>query len=150
MIKQLTSAFGAELTPVDYFNKGVVDLLEGRIQDAIRNFTSSIQLDPMHTGPCASAYANRGTAWNVIDRFTQALEDFDAALQMMLFLPEAHFGRGVAHAKLQDFDQALLDFNACVEINPGAPEYYQERALVLYQLNRYSEADPRYRRRHAS
>ena len=125
------------MTTEVHFKRGVVHLMEGRIQAAISDFTAAIHLGDN----CAAAYANRGTALNMIDRFEQAIEDFNIALIIDPRMEEAFFGRGAAHMQIQRCEQAVLDFTACIKLSSCKHEYYLERALALYQLDCYSESE---------
>jgi tetratricopeptide (TPR) repeat protein len=74
-------------------------LLNGRVQDAINACSKAIELD----GSCAEAYSKRGTAWNMIDRHLEAIEDFDQAVKINPRFEPALFGRGFAYIHLQQF-----------------------------------------------
>ena len=126
-------------TTETHFKRGVLRLLEGSIQAAISEFTAVINDD----NTFAAAYANRGTALNMIDRFEQAIEDFNAALQINPHMIEAFFGRGAAHMQMKRYEQAVVDFTACIKSGSFELEYYMMRALALNELDCYeqSEAD---------
>jgi len=124
-------------SPIEFFQNGVKHLLAGDIKQGIHDFTKAIELEPNF----ASAYANRGTALNMIDRFDESIQDFDAAIRIHPAHEEALFGRGIAHMHGQNYSRAVEDFTACIKLNENKIEIYIQRALALYQLENYRRAD---------
>ena len=122
---------------IGYLKRGFAHLIEGRIQDAISDFSNAIKLD----GSLADAYANRGLAWNIIDRHVEALADFDQAIKIEPRSTTAFFNRGCAYMHLRDFERAQLDFSTCITLNSGEKEYYLMRATAWYHLGRLTAAD---------
>jgi tetratricopeptide (TPR) repeat protein len=53
----------------------------------------------------------------------------------------ALFGRGVAYMNLGDNEYATEDFATCVKVNPWRIELHIQKAMALFQLEKYREAD---------
>ena len=62
------------------YYRGVDNLLEGRLADAIANFTQAIELDPQR----ANAYLLRGIAYKGVGETVGAEADYEKAEQLRL------------------------------------------------------------------
>jgi tetratricopeptide (TPR) repeat protein len=113
----------------------VILLQMGRIQDAIKDFTTAIELKNF-----VPAYTNRGTAFNIIDRFQEAKLDFDTALAIEPNFRAALFNRGITSYRLGLHQDSIADFTLCLELNPRDIETYLSRVRCLFELERYTEA----------
>ncbi len=149
---------------VPYYYRGLVYIDQGKVNEAIDDFSKAIEID----GHFPQAYAARGTAYLMISRPAKASEDFDKALQldpnnattyvnrarayMGLQMNDeaeadlnraieldpklvaAYFNRGVLNMLNQEPEKALEDFNQCIAINPNAPAPYFNRAVTNIEL----------------
>ena len=149
---------------VPYYYRGLVYIDQGKVQEAIEDFTKALELDKHFP----QAYAARGTAYLMTSRPAKAAEDFNKALQLdpnnattyvnraralmgLQMLEEAeqdlnraieinpnllpaYFNRGVLYMLQQRTEDALKDFDKCVEINPNAPAPYFNRAVAYIEL----------------
>ncbi len=149
---------------VPYYYRGLVYIDQGKVMEAIDDFTKAIELDKHFP----QAYAARGTAYLMTSRPAKAAEDFNKAIQLdpknattyvnraraymgLQMLEEAesdlntaiklnpnllpaYFNRGVLFMLQQRTEEALADFNKCVEINANAPAPYFNRAVAYIEL----------------
>jgi len=149
---------------IPYYYRGLVYIEDGKVNEAIEDFTKAIELDSHFP----QAYAARGTAYLMISRPAKAAEDFNKALQldpknattyvnraralMGLQMNEeaeadldkaieldpklvaAYFNRGVLRMLNQETEKALEDFNQCIAINPNLPAPYFNRAVAYIEL----------------
>jgi len=149
---------------IPYYYRGLVYIEEGKVTEAIDDFTKAIELDSHFP----QAYAARGTAYLMVSRPAKAAEDFNKALQldpknattyvnrarayMGLQMNEeaeadldraieldpklvaAYFNRGVLRMLNQDTEKALEDFNQCIAINSNTPAPYFNRAVAYIEL----------------
>jgi len=149
---------------VPYYYRGLVYIEQGKVNEAIDDFTKAIELDSHFP----QAYAARGTAYLMISRPAKAAEDFNKALQLDPMnattyvnraraymglqmnkeaeadldravqldpqLVAAYFNRGVLRMLNQDTEKALEDFNQCIAINPNTPAPYFNRAVAYIEL----------------
>ncbi len=149
---------------VPYYYRGLVYIEEGKVMEAIDDFTKAIEIDSHFP----QAYAARGTAYLMTSRPAKAAEDFNKAIQLdpnnpttfvnraraymgLQMLEEAeadlnraieldpnllpaYFNRGVLYMLQQRTEEALADFNKCVEINANAPAPYFNRAVAYIEL----------------
>ncbi len=73
-------------------------------------------------------------------RFTQAIVDFNRAVELKPDLEDAYYNLGLAYYKQGNLMQAVSSFNKAIEINPQDTHAYNNRAIVYYQLKEYGKA----------
>jgi len=101
----------------------------GRIEDALRDFSASLSIEP--NDPLV--LFNRGIVrllWNDIDA---ALEDFNDSLTLRED-PLALVNRGIALTTAGRHDEALTDFDRALDLDPGDPIARLNRASLLYVM----------------
>ena len=76
-------------------------------QKTIADFDKAISLDPNF----ASAYTNRGVAYNNLQQYQSAIADFSKAIALNPDFAEAYHGRASAYLNLSDFKNAFSDIN---------------------------------------
>jgi tetratricopeptide (TPR) repeat protein len=82
-----------------YYNRGCAHLAAGSLENAIADFTASIELK--ETGPLAyMAFNNRGIAYAKQSKFDKALLEFNRAIDINSKDPLAHKNRALALKKL--------------------------------------------------
>ena len=91
-----------------YLNRGVAYFGVNKIDDAIKDFTKAIQLDP----ELGAAYHNRGLAYCKKMLPNQAIEDFTKAIQLDKRLVNAYNSRGIVWLFLGNWDNAGADLSA--------------------------------------
>jgi len=83
-------------------------------EEAIGVFTESIQLDPSN----ASAYLNRGMAYERINHIQQAIADFSKAIELAPDYAKAYYVRGTLLWYLDD-DTSIRDLRTAAELGYG-------------------------------
>lgn len=130
-----------------YLNRGNDRCLQNRYNDAIRDYTIAIDLNPQSL----LAYQNRGLAYVITDDLNKALLDcnrylalrgtYDADGNMIDTRLSSVLGnRGLIFFRMNQFEKAIADFNAAVKLNPYNPNNYLNRAFVFYRLGRVEQA----------
>ena len=72
--------------------------------------------------------------------FTQAISDFNKAIEINPNDAEAYNNLSVLYAIKGDLSIAMSDFNKAIEINPKICDAYKNRALIYYQLKKYDQS----------
>jgi len=85
-------------------------------------------------------YNNRGAVYMKMNRFAQALADFESAVQMRSKQSDAQHNRGVALKAMKRFEDALGAFDACLEIEPSNYSALCGKSEVLASLDRFEDA----------
>jgi tetratricopeptide (TPR) repeat protein len=118
-------------------------LSESDYNKAIADYTAAMKLDPLiESRTPADVYYERGKQHLENRNFTQAIEDFNKAIQLdkhmnlELELAEAYQSRGYDHYKHGGFpfDEAIADYIMAIELDTNNARYYQGRAYIYGTL----------------
>jgi len=91
-----------------YLNLGALLCEGGHCDDAVRLFTQGIERRPDEP----LLYFNRAVALEDLNRFGEALESYDLALQLDPELADAHFNAGRLHDELGHHQRAIRHYSA--------------------------------------
>ena len=86
------------------------------------------------------AYTSRGTAYNYLGNYKQAIEDYGRAIEINPRLAEAYYNRGKTYHGLGNYKQAIEDYSRALEIKPGLAEVFINRGVAYYNLGNYKQA----------
>jgi tetratricopeptide (TPR) repeat protein len=114
-----------------YFNRGVVNQDEGKLAEAIADYTSAVTLDPEYS----EAYYNLGVSRESQGDFTGAIEDYSQAIQLKPKYAEAYNNRGALLKVKGDLVGAVMDFNTSIRLNPLSPQSYANRGAIRLSQN---------------
>ena len=136
------------LTAQDYFRRGFRASSEGHTQEAVKEYSKAIELDPSF----ASAYHNRGILYNDLGEYPKSLKDYSKAIELNPTYVSAYYGRGNTYYDLGEHQKALEDYNKVIELDPsfafaynGRGNVYRglgERQKALDDYNKAIELDP--------
>ncbi len=109
-----------------------------RLDEVINSFSlkkQSLNVSDI-TPQTAEDYNNRGTDYYNQNNFTQAMSDFNKALEINPNCAPAYSNRGFLYDKQGNFTQAITDYNKALEIDSNyAPAYNNRGALYEKQGN---------------
>ena len=88
----------------------------------------------------AQADVGLGNALQDMERFEEALTNFDRALQMQPNLAEIYLNRGNVLSDLFRFAEANTAYEVALRINPNLAAAHCYRAIALHALGRFDEA----------
>ena len=74
------------------------------------------------------------------DRPREAIENYGAALELALHLPELYCNRGIAYAKLGKYQLATRDFDSALDLNSQNQDVYYYRAMAHLVLGNIGQA----------
>ena len=86
------------------------------------------------------AYNYRGSAYDSLGNYKQAIEDLNRAIEIKPRLAEAYNNRGIAYNGLGNYKQAIEDLNRAIEIKPGYAIAYNNRGNAYKSLGNYKQA----------
>lgn len=121
---------------------GVIAARAGDPAGAVELISRAIGVEPKR----ASAYCNRGLAFEALDRAEAALADYDAAVALDARFWGGYFNRAKLRRRLRRFETALADYDAAIAIHSARAEAFAGRADVLFALERWEEALASYER----
>ena len=116
-------------------------LAEERIDDALRELTATLDLDPGDT----DAHLNRGFIYSRQKKWEQARAAFDRALLLGSNKADAFFNAGRARVHLHRIEEALPFFARAVAMKPHRATYHFELGNAYRSLKRIDEALTEYR-----
>lgn len=96
---------------------------QGKYDEAIKEFTAAIELDPTLT----SAYLGRGQVYCLQSRGLMALTDYSTAIELDPNNAPAYYGRGWAQLSNSAWDGAVSDFSKSLELQPDQDRAYNGR-----------------------
>jgi len=77
----------------------------------------------------STAYYNRGFSKNELRNFSEAISDFNEAIEINPQYSQAYLNRGYSKHHLGDYYGAISDFNKAIEINPYNGLTYSNRGI---------------------
>ena len=121
----------------DYFQDGLLALNAGEYETAIALLTKAINLS---LGDLSEIYLYRGEAYAYIERYEQAMADFNEALRHNAYLADAYNERGNILRLRGSLQLAIADYAAAITLAPNHYEAYYNRALTYEDLKQYRAA----------
>lgn len=118
---------GAAADDEDMFKMGLRLMGEKRYDEAIRAFSTAIEIIPADY----QAYNSRGVARALTGDFDSAIDDYNKALEIRPRYAEAYNNRGYARIQRGQLRAALDDFGKALEINPLFVGAYNNKAWIL-------------------
>ena len=119
--------FEARAQDEDWFDKGHKLLRQQRYDDAIKAFSTAIEIIPRDY----QSYNYRGVTWALKENFDRAMADYSKAIEIRPRYAEAYNNRGFAHTQTGNLKAALNDYTRALEINPYLVDAYNNKAWVL-------------------
>ncbi len=105
--------------------KGVTAWEAGDLDLVITSFTRCINEGNLTMANMASAYYNRGNAYEQRGRYDQAIRDYDEVIYLDPGYAAAYLNRANAHQGKGDYDQAIQDYDEIIRRSPNfVPAYY--------------------------
>ncbi len=109
---------------------------QGRLDEAIKEFTKAIELDPLF----AETYNGRGLVYSSLSQFERAIKDYDQAISLNPQYAEAYYNRGLAYFYLGQFERAIREYDRAIFLDPQYAVAYANRARSYTLLGMDAEA----------
>jgi tetratricopeptide (TPR) repeat protein len=114
-------------------------------KDDVETCTRAIEHGRLKVRDMASTLVNRGIVLAAQERYQDALEDYNRAMDIMPELPEPYVGRGNLLFLADRLELAVADYNKALELNLGRKHIvYFNRGMAYEKLGRTSEAEADY------
>ena len=162
-------AISLDSNPVVYNNKGVALYQIGSYDAALEDFQRAIRLEAhyaiaglltqrdasleeafLRTFQCdinflaaytnAVAYNNRARTLYRLNRYDEALQECEKAIQLDPKFAVAYDTRGRILNRRARYDEALQECEKAIQLDPKLAEAYDDKGWALYGLNRYQES----------
>ncbi len=135
----------AQISDYNLYASGVDQLNNGNYEKAIEIFTEFIYKYPSHNY-LDKVYEGRGYAYLKLQKYSNAISDFDIAIELNPYNYYAYNSRGIAkqspklYPEIIDLAGALDDFKKAIEIEPGFATAYFNRGMLYYSFLDYKKA----------
>ncbi len=120
----------------DVINKGVDYLDQKDPDNAIREFTKAIGMDPRS----GDAYFNRGVAYSDKGNKERAVADYTKAIEINSRDSDAFYNRALLFYKKGQNDEAIRDYTKAIEIDSTKSDAFYNRGLVYHIKGEYETA----------
>ncbi len=90
-----------------------------------------IAADSTKPGP----YLDRANHLQNIQKYREAIADYNKYIQMNPYNHSAYQNRGTAHERLKEYDKALSDYSKVIELKPNDTIAYFNRGVVYDAIN---------------
>ena len=78
--------------------------------EAFREYSTALQLDPLNNAYCAVVYANRAAAALALKRYERAIKDCTESLRRRPNMSKAQYRRARAYVHMKEYSKAIADF----------------------------------------
>ncbi|KAJ3361122.1 hypothetical protein GGF31_002451 [Allomyces arbusculus] len=102
----------------DAKEKGNAAFTAGRYAEAVELYTEALSMDPSNKALNAKLYSNRATARSKLGKYTDAIADCTAALEIDPDFYKVLLRRADCFGKTDKWDQALRDYKAAYNLKP--------------------------------
>ncbi|MFZ6845827.1 tetratricopeptide repeat protein [Undibacterium sp. RuTC16W] len=110
---------------IAWHNKSVIAFDSGNFQLALDDVERALKYDPSDV----DTIVTYGLTLTSLERYVEAIKQFDLALQIQSGHLLANFYRGCAYQKLAKHEEALLDFTKAINIQPDFAKAHFEESL---------------------
>jgi len=115
---------------------GELQIEQGLVAEAVRNFQVAISLDPN----CSLAIHNRAVTLAQQNQSEAALRDFNRVIELNPGLSVAYRNRAELLASLGRFNEALSDYTRAIDGLPEVAALYRARGIALQRLGLFDRA----------
>ncbi len=88
----------------------------------------------------AALYVNRGAAHAMMNRFQEAIEDFDRALYLRPDALVVYYNRGLVYIETGRYQDAVSDLDTLIKFNPQDAQAYYNRGIAYEKLGDWESA----------
>ena len=116
---------------------------QGKYEDAVVLLTDAVESEHLMGTELASAYFSRGFAFRSLDRFQEALDDYNLALEAQPSLAEDEFfysARSLALLGLERYDEAMADADRALDLAPDSAFMISTRGMIRQKNGQYEAA----------
>lgn len=104
-------------------------------KDALADLKKANSVEP----DCPTTLFNLGNAYLNLNYLTEALNNYDRALELAPDYTEVHHNRGLCFAQEHRYERAIEELSLVIKATPSAKAYY-DRAIINGNLKNYTEA----------
>lgn len=111
------------------------------LQGAVGKYSEALEYDPLNKSFNAVIFSNRAAAFMKLQKFTEALEDCEKAIDLDETYTKAYMRRAECRMKTEDFEGAVRDYEFLGKENPNDRELRQKIAEAKAELKKSKRKD---------
>ena len=119
----------AAMSPKQYWQKGL-DYAEHRLFiDAVQHFTQAIRTNKgeISIDDVAAVFNGRGLAYEGLNEYDKAIDDFSSAISINEKEPEFFLNRGLAYLHEKEYERSQSDLGKAIDLQPKRAASYASR-----------------------
>ncbi len=113
---------------------------EKRYEVAVEMFTALLKHSEIQSQGRSIALSWRGQTYGSMERYEEALKDFDCAIELNPKYDWAIASRGITYRLIERYEEGLKDFNQAIELNTKLDWAIANRGYTYRLMERYEEA----------
>ena len=117
------------------YKKGVDQMANERLEDAIRSFDLALRIDPHYV----DSWIKKGYAHFHLGQYSVAISSYDKALDIDINNGEAWNMKGLAYYKMKSFERAIESCDKAIDINPNDGMSWYNKACYLTVIGKADE-----------
>lgn len=118
-----------EAAAIEEFKRGQASATAKKDDETIVIMTGVIASNKLPAEWKPFPFFYRGQAYRRLEKFNDALKDFDAAIALKADLAPAHFETGLAYQAQQKYKLAVAAYDKAIKIAPENAEYLYSRCV---------------------
>jgi tetratricopeptide (TPR) repeat protein len=120
--------------------EGATALLRGKFEQALSLYDEALRDTSLPPAKLASLYNDRGVAKWRLQRYDEAVADFNKAVETYPQYASLYNNRGNVLLEMERAEDAIKDFDKAIALAPGYGAAYNNRANANHQMKRYDAA----------
>lgn len=119
-----------EMKGLVYVHRGMAYFAESRYEEALSDFSKSIELEPGNPRP----YYLRGITYRMTQEYSEALKDFNTAISLDPFQFDFLYARAQVYFHMGDYPESLADCERAGNIDPSVKEVEELKRIIRKKL----------------
>ena len=119
----------SEAAAIEEFKRGQASANAKKNDETITIMTGVIAADKLPAEWKPYPYFYRGQAYRRLEKYVEALADFDKAVEIKPDLAPGFFEAGLAYQAQEKYKQAIKSYDSAIKISPDNAEYVYSRCV---------------------
>ena len=118
----------SEFQKNELYKRGVSQMANDKLEDAIRNFELALRVDQNYV----DAWIKKGYAHFHLEQYQASIQSYDRALEIDLTNPEAWNLKGLTYYKMKNYEKAIEACEKAIDFDPtDAMSWYNEACFLI-------------------
>lgn len=114
---------------------------KGNLEEAINTYSKILAaVSENDKNVIAVIRKHRGMAYFAMNKFSEALEDFNESIKYDPNAYRTYYYQGIVYSIIKDYDNAIKCFSQSIEINQFQAHTHFRRAMAYYEKNEYEKS----------